>query len=379
MNDQVGIAVLGCGYWGINYVRLFEELPGARVVVACDPREERLLEVRRRFPNVEVTASVEHAIGHPDVRAAVICSEASHHFSLCRRCLLTSRHVLVEKPITTTSAQAEVLIDMAEARRLTLMVGHTFIYNSGVRKVKEYLQRGRAGKIYYIYATRTNLGPFRKDVNALWDLAPHDVAICNYLLEGSPDWVSAVGARVLGNGHEDVGFVSLGYPGGVVAHVHASWTDPHKAREVVVVGSKGRIVFNDLNGVEQVRVYKRGVAPIGLEPSSYGEYRLQIRDGDITSPKVEVTEPLKNQCRHFLECVTAGQRPLSGGREGRQVVKVLEAVDRSLKLRGAPVQIWADGEEGKQEERHAGNGEAGTAGRSESPTLSVTGANSARD
>jgi len=219
------------------------------------------------------------------------------------------------------------------------MVGHTFLYNPGVAKVKDYLRRGKAGRIYYIYARRTNLGPIRRDVNALWDLAPHDIAIVNHLLDSTPLWVSAVGAKVLRGRQEDVGFVSLGYPDDIVAHIHVSWADPNKAREVVVVGSESRIVFNDLNGVEQVRVFEKGVA-IEAEPANYGEYRFNIRDGDITSPRIEISEPLKNQCRHFVECVSERRRPLSGGVEGRDVVRILEGVDHSLRNNGAPVQLW---------------------------------------
>jgi predicted dehydrogenase len=244
----------------------------------------------------------------------------------------------VEKPITTLSDDAEGLIQLAQDRSRVLMVGHTFVYNGGIRKVKEYLNQG-SDKVYYLYSRRTNLGPIRHDVSALWDLAPHDVAIFNFLLDSEPEWVSAVGAKVLHNCREDVGFISLGYPDNVVGHIHVSWADPHKAREVVVVGSDRRIVFNDMNGIEQVRVFEKGIRAVDAEPLTYGEYRLDIRDGDILSPRVDVGEPLKTQCRHFLECVATNAAPLTGGREGQRVVRVLEAVDRSLALHGAPVEV----------------------------------------
>jgi predicted dehydrogenase len=176
-------------------------------------------------------------------------------------------------------------------------------------------------------------------VNALWDLAPHDVSIFNYLLGSAPEWASAVGTKVLQNCREDVGFISLGYADGIVGHVHVSWADPHKVREVVVVGSDRRIVFNDLSALERVRVFEKGVVPVAPEASSYGEYHFLMRDGDIISPRVEVSEPLKNQCRHFLECVTEGTRPVTDGREGLQVVRVMEAIDRSVELNGAPVEV----------------------------------------
>jgi predicted dehydrogenase len=342
MSEQIGVAIVGCGYWGINYVRVFSELPEARVVAVCDQRADRLQEVARRFPGVQLTTQADAAIRTDGVDAVVVCTTATTHNDLTHHCLQAGKHVLVEKPLTTVSQDAEGLIALAEAKSRVLMVGHTFVYNGGIRKVKEYMKEG-VDTVYYLYSCRTNLGPIRRDVNALWDLAPHDVAIFNFLLDSEPEWVSAVGAKVLRNCREDVGFISLGYPDNVVGHIHVSWADPHKAREVVVVGSERRIVFNDLNGVEQVRVFEKGVRAVDPEPLTYGEYRFQIRDGDILSPRIEVGEPLKNQCRHFLECVTRNLQPLTGGREGQEVVRVLEAVDRSLALHGAPVDVIHDG------------------------------------
>ncbi len=257
-----GVAVLGCGYWGVNYVRVLNELVGASVAVVCDAAEERLRAVAARFP---------------------------------------------------------------------------FIYNPGVQKMKEYIVDKRIGKIYYLYSRRTNLGPIRHDVNALWDLAAHDIAIFNYLLDSTPEWVSATGSRVLRNGREDVGFVCLSYPDGTLGHLHVSWADPNKVREVVVVGSDRRIVFNDLDAVERVRVFEKGVAPSNGDV--HEPYGFIIRDGDITSPAVENAEPLKVQCAHFLRCLDDGGRPLTGGREGREVVRVMEAIDRSLTRNGAPVAL----------------------------------------
>lgn len=339
MVDQRGIAILGCGYWGINYLRVFNELPEARVVAVCDERPDRLQEIGQRFPGVALTTEVEEALQLDGVDAAVVCTPATTHYSVTRRCLEAGKHVLVEKPITTLATDAEALIALADVRDLILMIGHTFLYNPGVRKIKDYIKRGEVGRVYYLYSSRTNLGPIRRDVNALWDLAPHDVSIFNYLLDSVPEWVSAVGAKVLRNGREDVGFISLGYPNGVVGHIHVSWADPNKVREVVVVGSDKRIVFNDLNALEQVRVFEKGVASIAAEASSYGEYQFLMRDGDIISPRIEPSEPLKNQCRHFLECVVQGRRPLTSGWEGWEVVRVMEAIDRSMARNGIPVEV----------------------------------------
>src|SRR5437762_13625571 len=246
----IGIAVIGCGYWGMNYVRIFNELTESRVAAVCEQRPERLKKVARRFPNVHLTTQIDDVLSQPDVQAVVVCTEASSHYNVARRLLSAGKHLLVEKPLTTTSRDAENLIELADSHSVTLMVGHTFIFNAGIRKVKEYVKQD-TGRVYYLYARRTNLGPIRRDVNALWDLAPHDIAIFNYLLDATPEWVSAVGGKVLGNSRDDVGFVSLGYPGNVLAHVHVSWADPDKAREVVVVKSDRRILFNDLNRSEE--------------------------------------------------------------------------------------------------------------------------------
>jgi predicted dehydrogenase len=337
----LGVAIIGCGYWGMNYVRIFNELTDSRVLAVCDQSAERLNEAARRFPGVYLTTQIDDAASQPDVDAVVVCTEASTHFNVTRRLLMAGKHVLVEKPLTTIAADSEKLIDLAESNSAILMVGHTFIFNAGVRKVKEYVQ-AEDGRVYYLYARRTNLGPIRRDVNALWDLAPHDIAIFNYLLDSTPQWVSAVGGKVLGNCRDDVGFISLGYPDNVLAHVHVSWADPDKAREVVVVKSDKRIVFNDLNGIEQVRVFEKGVSPVEHEPLNYGEFRFEIRDGDIISPHIEPVEPLKHQCRHFLECVRAGTRPISSGIEGRDVVRVLEAVNRSIELKGLQMEVESD-------------------------------------
>jgi predicted dehydrogenase len=341
MAHQLGIAVVGCGYWGVNYIRLFSELPETHVVVACDQNPERLKEINRRFPNLQLETDLETVLSMDEVEAVVVCTNATHHYDVARRCLETGKHILVEKPLATTARDAEELTALALTKNLRLMVGHIFLFNAGVRKVKSYVDRGDLGQIYYFYAKRTNLGPIRNDVNALWDLAPHDVSIFNYFLGGPPEWVSAVGKSVLrGTTCEDVGFMVLNYPGDILGHIHVSWADPNKEREIVLVGSNKRIVFNDLNPQEQVRIFEKGVTSTAPEePSNFGEYKYFMQDGDIISPKVEISEPLKNQCRHFVECVLNEQRPITDGVNGLEVVMVMEAAMRSLELHGAPVAL----------------------------------------
>jgi len=334
-----GVAVVGCGYWGVNYLRVLSELPEVGPVVACDGDPIRLKAVGERFRHIELSGKVEEVLAMPSIDAVVICTPASTHHEIARQCMEAGKHLLIEKPITTRAEEAEDLVELADELDLTMAVGHTFLYNPGIQKIKGYMEKGDLGSVYYLYSRRTNLGPIRHDVNALWDLAPHDISIFNYFLEAPPAWVSAVGRTVLRDTKEDFGFVSIGYESGVVAHIHVSWADPNKVREVVVVGSEQRIVFDDIKTSEQVRVYDKGVTPDDSEASTFGEFRFSIRDGDIISPKVEISEPLKNQCRDFLESIASGRRPLSDGRAGLEVVRVMEAIDCSIGLNGAPVDV----------------------------------------
>jgi len=339
--EPTGVAVIGCGYWGINYVRVFSEMPDARVLAVCDPRTGRLDEIQRRYPDMTSTSEFDEILDMDGVDAVVISTNAETHYDLTKRALDAGKHVLVEKPLTTTSDDSEQLIQLAERRQLVLLVGHTFLYNAGVRKVKEYVDEQH---VYYVYARRTSLGPIRSDVNAIWDLAPHDIAIFNYLLDSKPEIVSAVGARVLHDHREDVGFISLTYPGNVVGHIHVSWADPNKTREVVAVCRDQRIVFNDLDPLEPVRIFNKGVrVEPAEEPLTFGEYAFRLRDGDLLSPAIPVSEPLKNQSGHFLHCIRRGEIAFTDAGQGLAVVRVLEAVDASVAENGAPISIdWSE-------------------------------------
>lgn len=330
--------VVGCGPWGVNYIRVLSELTDCRLLLAADTSEERRRLVRERFPLIGTTPSWEEVVRNRHIGAVVIATPATTHFALAQAALQLGKHVLLEKPLTTTVEDGEELIRTAETASRVLMVGHTFLYNSGIRKVKELIWRADFGKIYYLHATRTNMGPIRNDVNAMWDLAAHDVAIFNDLLGTLPYRVSAVGGKVLGNRREDVIFTTLNYPDGIIGNIHVSWIDPNKVREVVVVGSQRRVVFDDLSSLERVRIFEKGVSPT-LEADTFGGYRLIMRDGDIISPRVENSEPLKNQLSHFLDCVRHGKHPYTDGQNGVDVVKVLCAIDRSVAIDGASVEL----------------------------------------
>jgi predicted dehydrogenase len=340
MKGPINIAVVGSGYWGINYVRVFNEIPESKVSLVCDTSESRLRAVRDRFPLISTTPQLDEVLASRWVDAVVIATPASSHFAVASKCLNAGKHVLIEKPVTTTVADGLELIRLAQQQSRTLMVGHTFLYNAGILKLKELMTDANFGKVYYLHATRTNMGPVRSDVNALWDLGAHDVAIFNFLLNAVPLSVSAVAAKVLGKDRHDVGFVSLNYPDTVLANLHSSWVDPNKVREVVVVGSRRRLVFDDLNSLERVRIYEKGMSAT-MEADTFGEFKLIMRDGDIISPRVPNDEPLKNLASHFLNCIATNQKPLSDGQNGVDVVRVMAAIDQSLAQNGSPVDVPA--------------------------------------
>jgi predicted dehydrogenase len=295
--------------------------------------------VRQRYRAVAACETLDALFARTDVDAVVIATQASTHEALVRAALNSGRHVLVEKPMSLHAAGCVELCDLADSAGRLLMVGYTFLYNAGVRKMKDMMAPPQFGQPYYLHATRTNLGPIRQDVNAAWDLAPHDIAIFNYLLDDLPLWASAIGTRVLKTNREDIAFATLGYKDEVIGNIHVSWADPNKVREVVAVGSRRRVVFDDLNDVERVRVYERGVAAGDAIADSYGEFKLLVRDGDIISPKIEPSEPLKNQCADFVASIASGRPPLSSGRFGAGVVRTLAAIEASMRLRGAAVDV----------------------------------------
>jgi predicted dehydrogenase len=335
----VRVALIGFGYWGPNYARVLNELPGVGLSAICDRDAERLVKVRQRYPSVATCTSLDEVFGRADLDAVVIATPAATHQALVEAALQSGRHVLVEKPMALEAAACDALFDLANAAGRVLMVGYTFLYNAGVRKMKECMASDAFGQVYYLHATRTNLGPIRQDVNAVWDLAPHDVAIFNYLLDEQPQWASAVGTRILRTSRDDIAFATLGYGNGVLGNIHVSWADPNKVREVVAVGSRRRVVFNDLNDAERVRFFERGVSVGDAVAESFGEFKLLVRDGDIVSPKIEPSEPLKNQCADFFEAIASGRKPLADGRFASGVVRALAAIDRSMQRGGAAVPV----------------------------------------
>lgn len=334
----VGIGLVGCGRWGLNYLRAFSELDGCRMVAACDLSAERLAEAERRAPGIRTATELGEVLADPEVSAVVVATDATRHYDIARAVLEAGKDCLVEKPLTTDVDQARRLADLAARSHRILMVGHVFRYNPGINHLQRLIGSGTFGQLEYLSFTRTNLGPIRSDVNVVWDLMTHDVSILLHFLNQRPSWVSAQGACFLSAKVEDVAFATLGFEGGVIANIRASWLDPRKVREITVVGSGRMAFFNDLETQEPVRIFDKGAL---REPSyeSFGEFKLVTRSGDVVSPAIAASEPLKNQCHHFLHSVLTRHPALSDASDGLRVVEVLHAINRSIAQRGLPVKL----------------------------------------
>jgi predicted dehydrogenase len=339
LSSKLRVGLIGYGYWGPNYARALSEMPGISVSFICDTQEEQLRRAGARYPQIPLLSDTTDAARRDDTEAVIISTPASTHYRLTQLALEAGRHVIVEKPLALEIEHCEELGALANKKGLVLMVAHTFLYNSGIQKLRECMSSSSFGRVYYLHATRTNLGPIRQDVNAVWDLAPHDISIFNYLLGEQPQWASAIGSRALGNAREDVAFITLGYSNDVIGNIHVSWADPNKVREVVVVGSRQRLVFDDLNNLERVRVYEKGISVGETHAGSFGEFKLLMRDGDIISPRIELNEPLKTQITDFIESVQGKRQPLSNALTGRHVVEALKAIDTSMRERGRAVEV----------------------------------------
>jgi predicted dehydrogenase len=333
----MNIAVVGCGAWGRNYVRVLHEIR-QDVVAVADKVPENLNFVRERYPSVRTTTDPGPLLADPSLKAMIIATPGATHTELVSAALRSGKHVLVEKPLALSAREGLQLVELARDRGLTLMVGHTFLYNNSVRKMKELAGAPETGRIYYLVARRNHAGSIREDLNVMWDLMPHDLSIFSYILEEKPAWVSAIGGSYLKNPRQDVVFLTVGYPSGALGNIQASWIDAGKVREVALVASRRRIVFDDLDPMEPVRVFERGVSA-ERAPDSFGEFQFLLRDGDVFSPRVNQHEPLKNQCQHFVECVEQRKRPLSDGQDGYDVVRVLEAADRSVREKGRAIEL----------------------------------------
>lgn len=334
----INIGVIGCGYWGPNLVRNFGALAQSRVVRVADLSEARLAHIAELYPHIETTQRAEEILHDPAIDAVAIATPVPTHHPLARAALLADKHVFVEKPMCATSAEADDLTALAQARGRTLFVGHTFIYTPAVRKISEIISAGELGEIFYISSRRLNLGLLQRDINVVQDLAPHDLSILNHVLQQDPLTVSAFGASHYQEGIEDVATMVLEYPGNLIAHLHLSWLDPKKVREMVFVGSAKMLVYDDVEAQEKIRLYdKRVVRPDYYD--TFGEFQFAYHYGDIHIPWLRGGEPLRAECEHFLECVRTGATPRTGGPEGRRVVRLIEAALHSMRNGGTRVPL----------------------------------------
>ena len=338
MKLPIRIGVVGCGYWGPNFIRNLRGLPECRLTVMCDVNPERLSHMRALYPEVTGESDFSRMLSRPDLDAVVIATSVRHHFPMARSALLAGKHTLIEKPMASSAAECEELIAIAREQGVVLMVGHTFLYSAAVRKIKQIVENNDIGELRYISARRLNLGLFQKDINVTWDLAPHDLSIILYIMQELPESVNCRGNAHITPGIEDVTSMSLQFSKERSAIVHSSWHDPRKVREMTIVGSKRMIVYDDIAPQEKIKVFDvRVERPPHYD--TFAEFHYAYHYGDTYTPYLKQDEPLKTECQHFLECISQGNLPLTSGRTGADVVRILEASSASLRLAGAPVSL----------------------------------------
>jgi predicted dehydrogenase len=334
---MIRLGVVGYGYWGPRIVRNFHGIKGAEIAVICDKSAISLQRAGHDYPHIRVTDDFCEVITSADIDAVVVVTPVWTHYALAKAALENGKHVLVEKPFTSTVDQAKEVIDLADKKCRQVMVDHTFLFTGAVRKIKQLVDDGALGGLYYYDSTRVNLGLFQHDVNVIWDLAPHDLSIMDYVIGQKPEYVAANGQSHL-NGLADLAYLTLYFSDKVIAHINVNWLSPVKVRTTLIGGEKKMLVWNDLEPDEKVRVYDKGVSVGGGESSVY-ELLVSYRSGDMWAPKVEQTEALTVEAQYFVECVEKNQRPFNDGLAGLRVVEILEAADVSLSRRGEPVRI----------------------------------------
>jgi predicted dehydrogenase len=331
---MLNIGIIGFGYWGPNIVRNFSSTDGARVHAICDRDPESLNRARKLYPHISLTQDCRDIVSASGVDAVAVITPVSTHFELAKRALENGKHVFVEKPFTATAAQAEELIELAEKKNLVIMVDHTFIFTGAVRKIKQIIEDRVLGDLYYYDSVRVNLGLFQPDVNVVWDLAPHDFAVMDFLLDEKPAAVSACGKAHV-NGLEDTAYITVNFHNKMIAHFNVNWLSPVKVRTTLIGGEKKMLVWNDLEADEKIKIYDKGV-DVNTKESSYN-LRVSYRSGDMHAPRVDQCEALRNETDYFIRCVTNGERPVNDGRTGLRVVKMLEACNQSIQRNGQEI------------------------------------------
>jgi predicted dehydrogenase len=326
---MIGIAVIGCGQWGPNHVRNFTQLSETAVRVVADLSPERLSAIKAAYPAVETTKDYHECLKRSDVDAVVVATPTASHFAIVKEALEAGKDVLCEKPLALTAAECAQLTQCATDNGRILMCGHVFLFNAGVRALREYITSGELGRIHYIHSERTNLGPIRSDVNAVYDLASHDISICSYLLAAHPIAATARGKDFIQKGIEDLAFISLSYPRDVLANIHVSWLNPRKVRTITVVGDKKMAIFNDMDPAEPIRLYDKGVIKDNYY-ADFAEFKMMLHDSDILIPKIKMAEPLKAQAAYFVECLKKRRIDVSDGTFSTGVVRTIEMIQASM-------------------------------------------------
>src|SRR5438093_10492559 len=334
------IGVIGCGYWGPNLLRNFAENETAELRWICDLDETRLTAMARRYPSVRSTGDYRRLLADPDLEALAVVTPVATHFQIAKEALLAGKHVLVEKPLTTTVCEAEELIDLAERNGRTLMVDHTFVYTGPVRKMKEIVAGGELGDLLYFDSIRINLGLFQRDINVLWDLAPHDLSIMDYLIGRQPVGLSALGSCHIEQGIENIAYLVMHFDDEFIAHFHFNWLAPVKIRRTLIAGSRKMILYDDIEPTEKVRVYDKGVTA-NRDDNRESDYQnlVSYRTGDVWAPKLETTEELRCVVAVFIYSIRTARRPLTDGAAGLRVVRLLEAAQRSIKNGGQRIPL----------------------------------------
>ncbi len=334
---MIRVGVIGYGYWGPNIVRNFNNADVSEVVMVCDQRPEALRRVRQAYPQIRVTANSAELIASCEVDVVAIVTPVWTHYALAKAALENGKHVFVEKPFTFTSAEAEELVNLGERKNLKIMVDHTFLFTGAVQKIRQLIDDGTLGNLYYYDSTRVNLGLFQHDVNVIWDLAPHDLSIMDYLIQEKPEGVVATAEKHL-NGLEDVAFLTFYFPRNIIAHINVNWLSPVKVRTTLIGGEKKMLVWNDLEADEKIRVYDKGVEK-QTSPEGIYDLLVKYRTGDMWAPQVESTEALKKELEHFADCIIHNRTPINDGKAGWRVVRMLEAANQSVKGRRAMIEL----------------------------------------
>lgn len=339
---MIKIAQIGCGYWGPNLLRNFIRLSNVEISCVAEMSKERRNYLEKKYPNLYVVSDYNQIFSNP-TDAVVIATPAESHYQLAKEILSNGKHCLVEKPLALKESEAKELIELAKEKDRVLMVGHTFLFNAAVRRLKEEVKKGTLGRMYYVYSQRLNLGRVRTDVNAMWNLAPHDISILLYVLNENPVWISAYGERYIQDNIEDVVFLTVGFESGVIANIHVSWLDPNKVRRMTFVGNKKMIVYDDVEK-DKIQIFDKGIDKKSMDKTlgefdSFGEFQLIKRAGNVVSPSLDFDEPLAVEAEHFVECIKNKKKPISDGYSGLMVTKILETATKSINKEGKRIEL----------------------------------------